>query len=136
MPRRAFSVSLICLAGLAAGAAATAQDRIYRCGSSYSQQPCAAGVTVEADDTRSDAQRHAALRVVARDQHLAELMARERRQRESASSRQGAAHIGSPRAASAPEKTARPKAPRKPEGRRAHEDARLTPPLKIITPAG
>lgn len=136
MSIRSLPLSLMLLVGLAAGGTAAAQERVYRCGSSYSQQPCTAGVAVEVDDTRSTDQRHAALRVVARDQQMAELLARERRQRESASSRQGAAHIGPARAASASEKTARPKAPRKPERRRTHEDARLTPPLKVIAPAG
>ena len=127
---------LLMSAGLAAGGAATAQETVYRCGNSYSQQPCAAGFMVEVDDARSAAQRQAALRVVARDVQTADLLARERRQRESASSRQGAAHIGSPRAASAPEKAARPKAPRKPDGRRTHDDARLTPPLRAIAQGG
>ena len=136
MPKRSLPVSLMLLAGLAASGIVTAQERVYRCGSSYSQQPCAAAIAVPVDDTRTDAQRVAALRVVARDQQTAELLARERRQRDSASARQGAAHIGSPRPASAAEKSARPKAPRKPVGRRTLEDARLTPPLKVIAPAG
>lgn len=129
------SIPLALLVWAAAAGVAQAQDRVWRCGNSYSQQPCAAALPVDVDDARTDAQRLAALRVVARDQQTADTLARERRQRDSAAGRQGAAHIGG-RAASAPEKTARPKAPRKPDGRRTHEDARLTPPLKAIAPAG
>lgn len=134
MPMRSMSLALLVWA--AAVGVASAQERVWRCGNSYSQQPCAAALPVDVDDARSDAQRLAALRVVARDQQTADTLARERRQRDSAAARQGAAHIGPARAASAPEKNARPKSPRKPDGRRTHEDARLTPPMKVIAAAG
>ena len=45
----------LCLAGLraAAGSAPAAAQTIYRCGDSYSQQPCPGGKEVQADDPRS-----------------------------------------------------------------------------------
>lgn len=132
MPSIALALTLLA----ATAGTACAQERVYRCGNSYSQQACGAALVVAVDDTRSEAQRQAALRVLARDQQAAETLARERRQREAATGRQGAAHIGPARAASAPEKAARPKSPRKPDGRRTHENARLSPPLKVIAPAG
>jgi hypothetical protein len=130
------SIPLALMVCAMAAGATQAQERVYRCGSSYSQQPCATALVVDVDDARSDAQRRAAMQVAARDQQTADTLARERRQRDAAAGRQGAAHIGPPRAASAPEKTVRTKSPRKPDGRRTHEDARMSPPLRVITPAG
>ncbi|MFO1217679.1 MAG: hypothetical protein U1E89_04770 [Burkholderiaceae bacterium] len=130
------AIVALALCACVAGSPALAQERIYRCGSSYSQSPCAAAVTLVVDDARTADQRHDAQLVAARDAKLAEAMSRERRQRENATQRQGAGHIGPSRAASAPEKAPRPKAPRKGDGRRTHEDSRLTPPLKALQPAG
>jgi sRNA-binding protein len=120
--------------GVAATTANAQTEPVYRCGNSYSYKSCAAALSIDVDDSRSDAQRQAAIQVAARDTQLADTLSRERRKRDAAASRQGAAHIGPARTASAPEKTARTKAPRKPDGRRPHEDARLTPPLKAVAP--
>lgn len=122
---------LIALAGLLAATMASAQQEpVYRCGNNYSHQPCATAVAVAVEDSRTDAQRQAARQVATRDARLAEALTRERRQRDAAASRQSAAHIGPARAASAPEKAGRTKAPKKNEGRRTHDDGRLTPPFK------
>jgi hypothetical protein len=119
-------------AGLMAAALtmASAQEPVYRCGNSYSHRPCAAAIAVDVDDGRTEGQRLAATRAAMRDARLADTLTRERRQRDAAASRQSAAHIGPARAASAPEKAARTKAPPKANGRRPHEDGRLTPPLR------
>jgi hypothetical protein len=123
---------LLAIAALLVSALATAsaEESVYRCGNSYSHRPCKTAVAVDVDDSRTEVQRQAALRVATRDAQLADTLTRERRQRDAAASRQSAAHIGPARAASAPEKAARTKAPRKADGRRSHEDGRLTPPLK------
>jgi hypothetical protein len=78
---------------------AAAQDRVYRCGAdgrSYSQEPCAEGRAIEVDDSRSARQMAQAQQVVQRDARLADALARQRMQAESAASRQGPVLIGSP----------------------------------------
>jgi hypothetical protein len=119
-------------------ATALAQERVYRCGPDgreYSQQPCAAGWAVDVSDDRSAAQHRDAVQIAARDIRLAQALIKERQQRESAASRQGAGHIGSSRGASAPDR-ARPKAPRKPDGRKLRDDANMTPPMKAFGQSG
>jgi hypothetical protein len=69
------------IAYLAIGQAALAQP-VYRCGNSYSQTPCAGAVTVQADDTRTDAQRAAAREGLARDKALGNAMEATRRKDE------------------------------------------------------
>lgn len=51
--------ALVLIAVCAVSTGATAQ-KIYKCGSSYSQIPCPDGVAVEASDTRTSAQKAAA----------------------------------------------------------------------------
>jgi hypothetical protein len=63
--------------------AAQAQE-IYRCGSAYSRTPCPQGRLVEADDSRSEAQRAAAARVAASERRLANEMRRDRLAEEAA----------------------------------------------------
>ena len=63
--------------------AAQAQE-IYRCGSAYSQTPCPQGRLVEADDSRSEAQRAEAARVAASERRLANEMRRDRLAEEAA----------------------------------------------------
>lgn len=86
---------LASLLGLAGPAAA--QKKVYRCELhgkiSYSDAPCKDGAEVAADDARTDAQRKAAREAVAREDKLAQQMARERKDAEAAAARQGAAHI-------------------------------------------
>lgn len=122
--------------GLASAGAASAQDRVYRCGVDgrvYSQSPCPTGQPVEVADARTPQQLREAQQVLARDVQRADALARERQKRERAASRQGAAHIGSSRSASAPDNASRAKAPRKPEPRRARDDSGMTPPMRTLT---
>ncbi|MDP3822149.1 MAG: hypothetical protein Q8R33_11805 [Burkholderiales bacterium] len=63
--------------------AAQAQE-VYRCGSAYSQTPCPQGRLVEADDSRSEAQRAEAARVAASERRLAHEMRRDRLAEEAA----------------------------------------------------
>jgi hypothetical protein len=82
---------------IAIGQSAAAQDRVYRCGAegrSYSQQPCAGGTAVEVGDTRSTVEVARAQRVAEVDARLADALARQRQQSESAASRQGPVLIG------------------------------------------
>jgi len=79
--------------------AAAAQDRVYRCGpegADYSQHPCANGTAFEVADTRSATQVAQAHRVARQDARLAEALARQRQQAESAAARQGPVLIGAP----------------------------------------
>jgi len=70
---------LIAFGSIASTAGAQA---IYRCGNSYSQQPCAAGSVVEADDPRSASQREQAAQVARKDARLANEMERDRLKQE------------------------------------------------------
>ncbi len=122
--------------GLSGACGAWAQDRVYRCGEdgrNYSHSPCPAGQQVDVADARTAQQTREAQEVVARDIRRADALAKERRQREQAATRQGAAHIGTPRSASAPDTASRAKAPRKPEPRRARNGIR---PLHALTARG
>ncbi|MEP6791347.1 MAG: hypothetical protein ABI907_08240 [Ramlibacter sp.] len=61
---------------------ATAQN-IYRCGETYSQQPCAGGKLVTADDARTSQQRTDAQAAAQRDAKAAEAMEKARMKQES-----------------------------------------------------
>lgn len=63
------------------GAAAQAQN-VYRCGETYSNQPCAGAVVVPTDDPRSAAQRAESRAATQRDTRLADQMEAERLKRE------------------------------------------------------
>jgi len=75
---------------------AAAQERVYRCGDSYSQQPCAGGAAVPVDDARSAQQRAQSQQVAQRDAQFADALARQRERAEQMALRQGPAIIGSP----------------------------------------
>lgn len=80
-------LALVVLGGLLAfGAAfAGAAPRVYRCGAdgrSYSQQPCPGGQVLAVDDARNAQERRDGETAAARQLRAAELLARERRQRE------------------------------------------------------
>ena len=95
MSRLPLWIAVLVLCGSAP--AALAQDRVYRCGAegrSYSQQPCAGGTAVEVGDTRSTVEVARAQRVAEVDARLADALARQRQQSESAASRQGPVLIG------------------------------------------
>ena len=73
---------LLAIALLAAVCGAEAGAPIYRCGKTYSQDPCPGGRLIDAADPRTAAQRAEAQRVIAREKKLAEDMERDRRDRE------------------------------------------------------
>ena len=60
-----------------AGTCACAQT-VYRCGSSYSSQPCAGGTALEVTDTRTPADATRASKVAAEDMKRAEAMEKAR----------------------------------------------------------
>jgi hypothetical protein len=61
---------LACLAAVSTCTVAATQQ-VYRCGSSYSQTPCAGGVAVQTDDPRTEEQRAAAKQGLSADKALA-----------------------------------------------------------------
>lgn len=61
-----------------AGTSAQAAGPVYRCGSTYSQTPCAGGTLTELGDPRSAAQRAEARRMAAAERKAARSMQRER----------------------------------------------------------
>lgn len=80
--------------------AAQAQERVYRCGAdgrSYSQEPCAAGRTVEVADPRSAQQAAQSRQAAQRDAKLADALERQRLLAEREAARQGPALIGASR---------------------------------------
>ncbi len=91
-----------------AAGSAQAQE-VYRCGSVYSQTPCPQGRRVEAADTRSEAQRAEAARVVASERRLATEMRRDRLTEEAAFKPALAGSLSAPKpvASSAPTKKER-----------------------------
>jgi hypothetical protein len=86
---------------LAAGAASAAP--IYRCGSTYSQTPCAqGGKVVEATDPRSAAQRAEARRISAAERKAAAEQERALREAEKSATPAAAGTLSAAPAASAP----------------------------------
>ena len=73
--------ALLVIALCAATACAQAQ-KIYRCGSHYSQTPCEGAVEVNADDARSAAQKTDSQKAIARDGRTASAMEKARLQEE------------------------------------------------------
>ena len=71
------SIALLCLAGSCWVAPVAAQN-IYRCGNSYSQQPCAGGKLVPADDARSASQQSDSRLASERDAKAADAMEKAR----------------------------------------------------------
>jgi hypothetical protein len=88
------------LAFVAVAAAAGAQQTVWRCGASYSSQPCAGGAQVAVDGARGAGKEAASARNVAlMDAKLADAMAKERLAREKNAPK---ALIIGPREAAAP----------------------------------
>lgn len=75
----AFAIVLIAVNLYAVRCAA---QTAYRCGSSYSQQPCLGGVAVQADDARTAQQAAQAAAAAKRDSRLADEMQRDRLRQE------------------------------------------------------
>ena len=89
----------VALASVALAQTASAQDRVYRCGTdgrSYSHEPCADGAAIEVADSRGADQVAQAQKVARLDARLADTMTRQRQQAESAAARQGPVLIGTP----------------------------------------
>jgi hypothetical protein len=70
-----FALLLIAACAVSTGARA---QKVYRCGATYSQIPCAGAVAVEADDTRSAAQKSQADKSIVRDTAVANTMEKTR----------------------------------------------------------
>ena len=74
---RNLSIAVLCMAASGWIAAAAAQT-IYRCGNSYSQQPCPGGTLVPADDARSASQSSQTSAASERDAKAADAMEKAR----------------------------------------------------------
>lgn len=74
---RYLPIALVCAAAAGWAAPAMAQN-IYRCGDSYSQQPCPGGRLVEASDTRSASQKLQTDQATQRDAKSADAMEKAR----------------------------------------------------------
>jgi hypothetical protein len=107
-------IAAICLAAAGWIAPAAAQA-VYRCGNSYSQQPCAGGSPVETQDARSASQRAQTTQAAQRDAKAASAMEKDRLKNEA-----------KPAQAYIP-------APKEPE--LAPEDGNLAQPAKARKPA-
>ena len=87
------SAVLACLAGL--GSVAWAADApVYRCGNSYSSQPCPGGAVLDLADPRSASQQRQSREASERDAALARQMKAQRVAEERAAPKGGAANLG------------------------------------------
>jgi hypothetical protein len=75
------SLKLSMVLAAAAALPGTAQE-IYRCGDSYTQNPCAGGTRVQTDDTRSAGQRAQAVEAAKRDAKTADALEKARLRQE------------------------------------------------------
>jgi hypothetical protein len=73
---------LILIAVLALAAQAASAQTVWRCGSSYSEKPCAGGTEVSALDKRTPAEARQSASVAQADMKLADKMEKERLARE------------------------------------------------------
>lgn len=71
------TAALLC-AALAGASLPAAAQTIYRCGDSYSQQPCPGGKVLEVDDSRSASQKSQTDQAVRRDAKAADAMEKAR----------------------------------------------------------
>lgn len=83
---QAITTVSLCVAALAAAPALSAQT-VYRCGNSYSDQPCPGGSTLGPGDTISEAQRERAKAATQRDRRTADSLEKERLAQEAAQAR-------------------------------------------------
>ncbi|HWP11607.1 MAG TPA: hypothetical protein VNN06_07275 [Ramlibacter sp.] len=95
---RNLPLAVLCLAASAWIAPAAAQA-IYRCGDSYSQQPCPGGTQVQADDARSAAQGSQTRQAAQRDAKAADAMEKARLKEEA---KPAQAYIPPPKVQDAP----------------------------------
>jgi len=109
-----WKIAAICLAA-GGWIAPVAAQAVYRCGNSYSQQPCTGGSPVEAQDARSANQRAQTRQAVQRDAKAAGAMEKERLKAEA---KPAQAYIPPPK-----------------EAERAAEDDKITQPPRAKKPA-
>ncbi|MDH5204798.1 MAG: hypothetical protein OEW36_03975, partial [Hylemonella sp.] len=76
----------LCVVALVTAPALSAQT-VYRCGNSYSDQPCAGGSTLDTGDTISAAQRERTEAATERDRRTADSLEKERLAQEAAQAR-------------------------------------------------
>lgn len=119
---------------LSTSAGAVAAQPIYRCGAAYSQLPCPHARVVDADDTRSMAQRVEAIRVVDSDRRLAADMRRDRLADEATRRPAGAASLSGTALAAAGQTL--PRAQPKSAKKTTRPGARSTPRPKPLVARG
>jgi hypothetical protein len=74
---KTLQIAIIFVAAYAIATGAIAQ-KVYKCGSSYSQIPCNNGASIEVEDTRTKQEKSAADRATQRDSKTADLMEKTR----------------------------------------------------------
>jgi len=92
--------AILMIAGSALSMGATGQN-VYKCGSSYSQTPCADGQVLKRDDTRTPAQQQQTEAAARADQKLANQLEQQRLAQEKqaiANARQATKVLGAPAA--------------------------------------
>ncbi len=110
LPHRSIAIFSIALCAQWMGAAAANAAETWRCGNTYTDQPCAGGKAIDADDARNPTQVRAAEAATRREQAAGDRMARERQRQEAIAARQGPALIDARPRITAPAKaTASPK---------------------------
>ena len=133
--RRSAHLAATVLAMLVSSTGALAQSTVYRCGAEgreYSSTPCAGGKAVPVEDVRSADQRHQADGVLQRDKALANKLAAERRERESANVAGAPARLNA--AASAPAAAAsKPKAKHPKRKTKQPDDPRMSAPVRAAS---
>lgn len=115
---------------LQVAASACAEEKVFRCGPDgrqYSRAPCGSAAAVDVTDPRTPDQQREAKYASARDARMAHELVQERRIRETAAARQGAAFLGPVRVNAA--ESAAPERTRKAR-HKSGDDSRLTPPLR------
>lgn len=111
--KRSIAICLLLAGTVGAALPATAQT-VYRCGETYSQQPCPGGKPVQADDPRTEAQRAQTRDAAQRDAKVADEM-QKARLRDEARPAQAAIPAPKPEALDVPDSpAARPGVARKP----------------------
>jgi len=114
LPHRFIATFAMVLCVHLAGAAAAHAAETWRCGNTYTDQPCAGGKAIDADDARSPAQVRAAESATRREQAAADRMARDRQRQEALAAGRPPAVINAPPQAVATEKPARAAKKKKP----------------------
>ncbi len=76
--KKLLPIATLFIAACAISTGALAQKTIYRCGATYSQIPCAGGVAVEANDTRSKTDKNEADNATKHDMQQAREMEKTR----------------------------------------------------------